>query len=254
MSEGDTTTNTTSRRESPSISAPAAGRIRVLLVEPRSIYAASLTKQLGDQLFAVQVAPSEADALEALLTGDPDVVLVCIGSHQRGVEMFDRLRAVCAPHVIAVTDDDLALTRPDAWKSDPATICSLSTRIRNALRHPLGDDDVAPQSRGRVEPRRTIGDLEVDLATRRVFLRGQPVSLTRTEFQILAVLLARPGEVITRRHLQEQLWGLSWVGNRHTVGVHVGHLRRKLGDDPGAPRYVLTVRGVGYRLVSRPGT
>ena len=250
MREADTTTNTTSRRESPSISAPAAGRIRVLLVEPRSIHAVRLARQLGEQLFAVEVAPSEADAFEALLTGDPDVVLVCLGSHQRGVEMFDRLRAGCAPHVMAVSDDDLALTGPDGSESDPATIRSLSTRIRNALRYPLADGDVAPQPRRCVESRRTVGDLEVDLATSRVLLRGQPVSLTRTEFQILALLLARPGEVITRRHLQEQLWGLSWVGNRHTVGVHVGHLRRKLGDDSGAPRYVLTVRGVGYRLGS----
>ena len=246
----DTTTNTTTRWESPSISAPAEGRIRVLLVEPRSIYAAKLMKQLGDQLFAVEVAPSEADALEAVLIGDPDVVLVCIGSQQRGVEVFDRLRAVCALHVIAVSDDDLALTGPDGSESDPVRVRSLSTRIRNGLRYPLADGDVAPQLRRRVDSRRAVGDLEVDLATRRVLLRGQPVSLTRTEFQILALLLARPGEVITRHHLQEQLWGLSWVGNRHTVGVHVGHLRRKLGDDPGAPRYVLTVRGVGYRTGS----
>jgi DNA-binding response OmpR family regulator len=232
-----TTTNGTSRLESPSIATPAAGRIRVLLVEPRSIYAARLTKHLGDQMFAVDVAPSESDALEALLTADPDVMLVCIGSHQRGVEMFDRLRAVCAPHVIAVTDDDIA-----------PTIRGLTSRIRDALRHRLADDDAARETHRRVASHRAFGDLEVDLATRRVLLCGHPVSLTRTEFQILALLLDRPGEVITRRHLEEQLWGLSWVGNRHTVGVHIGHLRRKLGDDPGAPRYVLTVRGVGYRL------
>jgi len=228
MGEMGTTTNGTNRHESPSIAPPAAGRIRVLLVEPRSIYAAKLAKQLGDEMFAVHVAPSEADALETLLIGDPDVVLVCIGSHRRGVEMLDRLRAVCAPHVISVTDDDLALP-----------IRRLSTRIRDALRHPLADVDGA---------RRAVGDLDVDIATRRVLLRGHPVPLTRTEFQILALLLARPGEVITRCQLQEQLWGQAWVGNRDTVGVHVGHLRRKLGDDPGTPRYVLTVRGVGYRF------
>jgi DNA-binding response OmpR family regulator len=151
--------------------------------------------------------------------------------------MLDRLRAVCAPHVISVTDDDLA-----------SPICRLSSRIRDALRHPLADDEGARETSCHVETHRAAGDLEVDLATRRVLLHGQPVSLTRTEFQVLALLLARPGEVITRRHLQEQLWGQSWAGNRHTVGVHIGHLRRKLGDDPGAPRYVLTVRGVGYRF------
>jgi DNA-binding response OmpR family regulator len=220
----------------------------VLLVEPRSIYAARLTKHLGDQLFAVQVAPTEAHALEALLTSDPDVVLVCIGRHQRGVAMFDRLRAVCAPRVIAVTDDDLASTGPGARGSDLATTRSVDTRIRDALRHPLAHGYVAGEPARHGESRQAVGDIEVDPATRRVLVCGQPVALTRTEFQVLALLVARRGEVITRTHLQEQLWGLSWVGNRHTVGAHIGHLRRKLGDDPGAPRYVLTVRGVGYRL------
>ena len=74
--------------------------------------------------------------------------------------------------------------------------------------------------------------------------------LTRTEFDVLAVLSSRPGVVLSRRQLLEAVWGDSWVGNEHLVDVHIGHLRRKLGDDPSRPRYVITVRGVGYRMGS----
>jgi DNA-binding response OmpR family regulator len=74
--------------------------------------------------------------------------------------------------------------------------------------------------------------------------------LTRTEFDILAALSSRPGVVWSRRQLIEAVWGDPWVGNDHLVDVHVGHVRRKLGDDPADPRFVFTVRGVGYRMGS----
>jgi DNA-binding response OmpR family regulator len=81
-----------------------------------------------------------------------------------------------------------------------------------------------------------------------VFVDDQPITLTRTEFDVLAALSSRPGVVLSRRQLLDAVWTESWVGNEHLVDVHVGHLRRKLGDDPAAPRYVMTVRGVGYRM------
>ncbi len=77
---------------------------------------------------------------------------------------------------------------------------------------------------------------------------GSEILLTRTEFDILAALSARPGLVMGRRQLIEAVWGGNWVGNDNIVDVHVGHLRRKLGDDPAQPRFVSTVRGVGYRM------
>ena len=72
--------------------------------------------------------------------------------------------------------------------------------------------------------------------------------MTRTEFDILAALSSRPGVVWTRRQLIDVVWGERWVGNDHLVDVHVGHVRRKLGDDPADPRFLHTVRGVGYRM------
>jgi len=74
------------------------------------------------------------------------------------------------------------------------------------------------------------------------------VALTRTEFDLLDALSARPTMVFTRRALIDTVWDQTWVGDEHLVNVHVGHLRRKLGDDPNSPRYVRTVRGIGYRM------
>ena len=70
----------------------------------------------------------------------------------------------------------------------------------------------------------------------------------RTEFDVLAVLSERPGMAFSRRQLIEQVWGQTWVGDEHLVDVHIGHLRRKLGDDAGAARFIRTVRGIGYRM------
>ena len=96
----------------------------------------------------------------------------------------------------------------------------------------------------------TCGVLRIDGAGREVSVAEKPVLLTRTEFDVLAALAARPGMAFSRRQLIEAVWGPAWTGNEHLVDVHIGHLRRKLGDDPAAPLYVNTVRGIGYRMGS----
>ena len=82
----------------------------------------------------------------------------------------------------------------------------------------------------------------------RAWLRDEPIALTRTEFDVLAVLSERPRLAYTRRQLIDAVWGQTWVGDEHLVDVHVANLRRKLGDDPSRQRYIVTVRGVGYRM------
>ena len=82
----------------------------------------------------------------------------------------------------------------------------------------------------------------------RIFIDDELILLTRTEFDILEALSARPGIVLSRRQLLEIIRDEPWVGNEHLVDVHIGHLRRKLGDDAARPRYIATVRGVGYRM------
>jgi DNA-binding response OmpR family regulator len=122
----------------------------------------------------------------------------------------------------------------------------LLARVHAMLRRPRASTN--GREPAQEAPPRVFGALSVDVAGREVHRDGEPVALTRTEFDLLEALSARPAMVFSRRQLVDAVWDESWVGDEHLVDVHVGHLRRKLGDDPSSPRYVRTVRGVGYRM------
>jgi DNA-binding response OmpR family regulator len=94
------------------------------------------------------------------------------------------------------------------------------------------------------------GDLVVDRPRREVTVAGARVELTALEFGILEALGRDPGVVLTRQQLLDTIWGADFVGDDHVLEVHVGNLRRKLGDEPASPRYIETIRGVGYRLLT----
>jgi DNA-binding response OmpR family regulator len=96
--------------------------------------------------------------------------------------------------------------------------------------------------------RQLFGPLSVDIARREVFVADVQISLTRTQFDILATLVQREGAVTTRQELLNAVWGPYWPGSANILDVHIGQLRRKLGDDPSRPLLVLNVRGIGYRL------
>jgi DNA-binding response OmpR family regulator len=131
----------------------------------------------------------------------------------------------------------------DDYVTKPFSPRELVARVRAMLRRPRVGASPPDD-----EPARLFGALRVDVPAREVFVDGVPVELTRTEFDLLAALSGRPRVVFSRRALIDAVWGEGWVGDEHLVDVHVGHLRRKLGDDPAAPRFVRTVRGVGYRM------
>ena len=124
----------------------------------------------------------------------------------------------------------------DDYVTKPFSPRELVARIRAMLRRPR-TVAAPPATAARFTPtpnhrRAVFGPLRIDVAGRQVFIDDEPVVLTRTEFDVLAALSSRPGVVFSRRQLLEAVWGDSWVGNEHLVDVHVGHLRRKLGDDP----------------------
>ena len=95
---------------------------------------------------------------------------------------------------------------------------------------------------------RRFGPLELNVAAREVSVDGTLVELSRTEFDLLAALSREPRVVFSRRQLVNAVWGEDWYGDEHIVGVHLAHLRSKLGDDASQPRFVRTVRGVGYAM------
>jgi DNA-binding response OmpR family regulator len=95
-----------------------------------------------------------------------------------------------------------------------------------------------------------LGELEIDVAARRTFLEGDELDLTRKEFDLLVALARRAGTVATREDLMAEVWDANWFGSTKTLDVHIGWLRRKLADDPAAPRWLHTVRGVGFRFAA----
>ena len=220
----------------------------MLLVESRRIYAATLARHLIAGDFAVEVAYSPRAALTALRDGDPDVVVVCVGNQGLGNAMLDVIRQEAQVGVVALIDGDLMPLVRSMGVVCVGDVEALNVRIRLALRHSRVGGKRRGSGYGEQMHRREIGDLLIDVVARRAFLRGEALALTRTEFAILCTLAENPGEPVTCRQVQLSLWGEASDGGRSTLGVHVGNLRRKLGDNPYSPRYLRTVRGTGYCL------
>ena len=107
---------------------------------------------------------------------------------------------------------------------------------------------IRPRAIPAESPERRLGRLVIDTEAREVYVDGVEVELTRLEFDLLETLSARPRVVFTRAKLLEGVWGPDWLGDDHVVDVHISSLRRKIGDDPQAPRFIRTIRGVGYRI------
>lgn len=226
---------------------------RVLVVDDEKALAGMVASYLVRAGYDVAQAHTGPAALEAAGVGAPDVVILDLGlPGLDGVEVCRRIRASSECYVLMLTargdeEDRLAglATGADDYITKPFSVRELVARVQAVMRRPR---TVARQD-GAVAPH-VVGDLEVDVPGRQVRVAGERVTLTRTEFDLLAALAQRPREAMSHRRLIDVVWDPAWVGDEHLVDVHIGHLRRKIGDDPAAPRYVETVRGVGYRMVA----
>jgi DNA-binding response OmpR family regulator len=231
---------------------------RALVVDDEAPLAEVVASYLERDHFETTVAFSGSEALAVARELDPDVVVLDVGlPGVDGLEVCRQLRTFSDAYVIMLTARDTELDTvlgltvgADDYVTKPFSPRELVARIRAMLRRPrvLHGAGAAQAAGADTIPPRRIGTLCIDVAGREVFLDEQPIILTRTEFDILDVLSARPGVVLSRRQLLETIRDGPWVGNDHLVDVHIGHLRRKLGDDAAAPRFIVTVRGVGYRM------
>jgi DNA-binding response OmpR family regulator len=234
----------------------AVQEFRALVVDDEVPLADVVASYLKREMFEVHLAHDGRDALAMAREADPDVVILDIGlPGVDGIEVCRQLRAFSDAYIIMLTARDTEVDTvvglsvgADDYVTKPFSPRELVARIRAMLRRPRRATTPGVDSGEIVSPPRVFGALRINVDSREVHMDETPIMLTRTEFDVLAALSARPGTVLTRRHLLETIWGDSWVGADNVVDVHIGHLRRKLGDNPATPRYVSTVRGVGYRM------
>jgi two-component system KDP operon response regulator KdpE len=226
-----------------------AGRL-VLVVEDEPQVLRFLRASLGAHGYRLAEATNGAAALVEAATRTPDLVLLDLGlPDMDGVDVARRLREWSAVPVIVLSargQEDDKIRALDAGADDyltkPFGVGELLARMRVALRR------ASLVAGGAGEAALETGDLRVDLAARRVFVKGEEVRLTRTEFNLLATLAKHAGRVLTHRQLLQEVWGPGSAGESHYLRVYMGQLRHKLEEDAARPRYLLTETGVGYRL------
>ncbi|HET7489419.1 MAG TPA: response regulator transcription factor [Acidimicrobiales bacterium] len=223
----------------------------VLTVEDEEAIAGPLASALRREGFEPVTAGTVAAALSAFDRVGPDLVLLDVMLPDGdGRDVLRELRRRSQVPVIMLTARDEPTDKvvglelgADDYVVKPFEVAELMARVRAVLRRMRP----APATGRRLR----FADLELDPASHTVTRAGAPVDLTLKEFEVLRMLLERPGEVVRRGELMDEVWDPNWYGSDKTLDVHVSSLRHKLGDDPAAPRYIQTVRGVGFRTAPR---
>ena len=217
------------------------------VIEDDADIRSALIRALSERGHVVSSSPDALSGLQAVIDDKPDLVILDLGLPDLdGVELLRMLRAVSEIPVIVATarDDDAQVRALDAGADDyvikPFSAAAIDARVRAVLRRTRSDDEHVPLE---------IGELVIDTRSRVVTLAGVTLDLAPREFDLLAYLAARPGEVVTKRDLLADVWRQPYGGTDKTVDVHLSWLRRKLGENAQAPRYLVTVRGVGVKLV-----
>jgi len=222
----------------------------VLIIDDEPQIRKFLRISLASQGYRVLESTDGRDGLGRAVLEQPDLVVLDLGlPDMDGQDVLGELRSWTRVPVIvlSVRSSEAEKVRAlDAGANDyvtkPFGIQEFLARVRALLRLP----QATTNSPGQV----LCGALCIDLAFRRVSLGERMVSLTRKEYAVLAELARHAGRVVTQQHLLKIVWGPSHAGDSHYLRVVIGHLRQKLGDDPAAPRFIVTEAGVGYRLIS----
>ncbi len=226
---------------------------RILIVEDERAVARSLEYGLAKEGFEVLWAKTANEALDLARTKNPRLILLDIrlpdGS---GFDVCRQLRSEGKRQpILILTARDEEIDKvlglelgADDYMVKPYKLRELIARVRALLRRAYGD--LSQPSPGE---KICFGEIEVDLELMQVKLKGEPVALTPIEFRILHYLLQHPNRPFDRQSLVEAIWGYQdMVGSDRTVDVHIRHLRQKLEEDPALPRWIVTVRGSGYKF------
>jgi two-component system, OmpR family, response regulator RegX3 len=224
---------------------------RVLVVEDEESFSDALSYMLRREGYDAVVAASGPDALAEFDQGGVDIVLLDLMlPGLPGTEVCRALRSRSNVPIIMLTAKDSEIDKvvglelgADDYVTKPYSARELVARIRAVLRR-RGDAAEAPTSEGVLE----AGPVRMDVERHVVAVDGEQVPLPLKEFDLLEYLLRNAGRVLTRGQLIDRVWGSDYVGDTKTLDVHVKRLRAKLEPDPGDPKYLVTVRGLGYKL------
>lgn len=226
----------------------------ILVVDDDTLLRRTLAFNLEQAGYKSNAAASAEDALAIARRKKPDLVLLDIGlSGMDGLEALRHFKEEMGIPVIFLTarrrelDEILGLELgADDYVTKPFDINVLLARIKVVFRRSL-----LPPDHRKTMPALVVGDLTLDPVAYSVILGGQPVALSPREFDLLHTLMSRANQVMSTFDLLANVWGAEFVGQPQVVYVHMRRLREKLEDDPNAPERILTIRGVGYKLVSK---
>ncbi len=228
-----------------------AGVPKILVVDDEESIVDLLRSYLTNEGFQVEAAMDGPTALARARSFQPDVVVLDIMlPGLDGVEVLRRLRSESPVYVVMLTakseeaDKVVGLSvGADDYVTKPFSPRELTARIRAILRR--------ERSSGREQPRVLIfRHLRIDPSRREVWKDEEAIELTTLEFDLLHALASYPGHVLSREQLLERVWGADYFGDDRVVDAHIKKLRQKLGDDAGEPRFIQTVRGIGYKFVT----
>ncbi|MCL1587837.1 MAG: response regulator transcription factor [Actinomycetia bacterium] len=226
---------------------------RILIVDDEPELRSMLRQYLTREGFKVAEAISGNEALDMIDRTHPDLVLLDVGLPDiDGFEVLRTLRSDSDVPVIMLTARDEEIDRvvglsvgADDYVVKPFSPRELVARIQAVLRRG------SPAGRSTDDTLRFAG-LTIDESSREVLSNGEPVELSALEFDLLLALAQGPNRVFTRHQLLERVWGWDYFGVERVVDVHVGNIRKVLGDDASNPTYIATVRGIGYKFIGSP--
>lgn len=226
----------------------------ILVIEDEAPIRKFLRVSLTGEGYVLSEAETGQEGLKLAARCPPDLVLLDLGLPDRdGLEVIRQLREWSSVPIVVLSargqeSDKVAALDigADDYLTKPFGVGELLARMRVAMRHAAR---IADKSRPE-DVRYVVGDLEVDLAARRVRMADRPVHLTKLEYRLLTTFVRHAGIVLTHRLLLKEVWGPQAVGDTHYLRVYVASLRRKIEPNPARPRYLLTEQGVGYRFAA----